>query len=274
MKLAVFPAQLLASKGSASSSLPVGRPETRSISFVMRGFKVFLTIAVAGVLASCQDVNPQVQRWGNRMPQALTQVTPVQLYNEANVRMTLIPKGTVGRKYYRPMTPRYITIHNTENTSTGADAMRHALALKRGALKSRMRPGGNRIGFLTWHFTVDESIAAQHLPTREQGEHADFDGPGNNYSIGIEMCENRGNDAAQTIDRTAKLAAYLMYVYHIPVDNVVPHYHWRRVGSSPEHKPCPHWLLDNGKPGATWRWFQGRVQAHFNRIVPGPVAGI
>lgn len=226
------------------------------------------------LLVSCQDVNPQVQSWGNSMPQTLPQVTPQQLFQEVNVRVAMIPKGTAGRKYYRPMSPKFITIHNTENTSTGADAMRHAMALKNGALRSGMRPGGNRIGYLTWHFTVDQGVAAQHLPTREQGEHADYDGPGNNFSIGIEMCENQGNSPVWTIDRTARLAAYLMYAYHIPVTNVVPHYHWARVGASPLHKPCPHWLLDNGKPGPTWRWFQSRVQMHFNRIVPGPLAGV
>ena len=241
---------------------------------LMNVVRFLLITMVAGLLASCQNVNPQVQSWGNRMVQSLPPVTPAQLYQEVNVQGAMIPKGKAGRRYYRPMTPRYITIHNTENTSPGADAMRHALALKNGALRSGMRPGGNRIGFLTWHFTVDQGLAAQHLPTREQGEHADYDGPGNNYSIGIEMCENQGNDPVWTIDRTARLAAYLMYVYHIPVENVVPHYHWARVGASPLHKPCPHWLLDNGKPGATWRWFQSRVQMHFNRIRPGPVVGI
>ena len=58
------------------------------------------------------------------------------------------------------------------------------LALKRGALRATKRKGGNRIGFLTWHFTVQDDIAIQHLPCREQGEHADFDGVGNNYKIG------------------------------------------------------------------------------------------
>ena len=146
----------------------------------------------------------------------------------------------------------------------------HALALKRGALRATKRKGGNRIGFLTWHFTVQDDVAIQHLPCTEQGEHADFDGVGNNYSIGIEMCEHQGNDLGQTIDRTARLAAYLMRAYNIPLSNVVPHYHWPRVGTSPLHKDCPHFLLENGRPGQTWRWFQGRVQFHYNRMLAGP----
>ena len=169
------------------------------------------------LLASCENISPQAQSWNSRLPQTtgLGQVTPAQLYREIGVHVDLLPKGKVGRKGWA-MNPRYITIHSTQNYSAAANAFQHSLALKRGALKARKRPGGNRTGYLTWHFTVQENAAVQHLPTREQGEHADFDGPGNNYSIGIEMCENRGNDLAWTVDRTARLAAYLMYVHRIP----------------------------------------------------------
>jgi len=175
------------------------------------------------LLASCENISPQAQSWNSRLPQTagLGQVTPAQLYREIGVHVDLLPKGKVGRKGWA-MNPRYITIHSTQNFSASANAFQHALALKRGALKARRRPGGNRTGYLTWHFTVQENAAVQRLPTREQGEHADFDGPGNNYSIGIEMCENRGNDLAWTVDRTARLAAYLMYVHRIPLSNIVP----------------------------------------------------
>ena len=196
-------------------------------------------------------------------------VTPAQLLQkEIRVYPRLIQRGSYGRRYKRPMQPRYITIHATENRV--GDAFAHAAALRNGRLRANRRPGGNRIGFLTWHFTVQQDLAVQHLPTREQGEHADFDGPGNNYSIGIEMCEHRGNSLSATIDRTAKLAAYLMYEHHIPLSHVVPHYHWPRHGLHPEHKNCPHFLLDNGRPGRKWAAFLNKVQAQYNRLVPGP----
>jgi N-acetylmuramoyl-L-alanine amidase len=194
-------------------------------------------------------------------------VTPAQLLQEAHLAQSFIRPGTVGRKWYRPMKPRYITIHATENYSAGA--WKHALALNRGALRAHRRPGGNRIGFLTWHFTVEQGCCVQHLPTREQGEHADFDGPGNNYSIGIEMCEHRGNSIARTLDNTARLTAFLMYEYDIPLSNIVPHYHWRRKGVHPEHKNCPHFLLDAGCPGRTWNWFIERVEDQHSRLVAG-----
>ena len=207
---------------------------------------------------------PWQSRYNDKL---LGPVTPDQLLREVNLRPDLIRAGTVGRSWFRPMKPRYITIHSTQNYT--GNAYNHALALKRGALRATKRKGGNRIGYLTWHFTVQDNVAIQHLPCREQGEHADFDGPGNNYSIGIEMCEHKGNDLALTIDKTARLAAYISYVYQIPLSNVVPHYHWPRAGASPPHKNCPHFLMENGRPGSRWRWFLGRVQLHYKRIQPG-----
>ena len=188
-----------------------------------------------------------------------------RMYREVRLRADMVPRGTHGRKVVRPMRPRYITIHSTQNYS--ADAAQHALALKRGALRSPKNPhGGNRIGYLIWHFTVDDHEAIQHMPTTEQGEHADFDGPGNRLSIGIEMCEDRGSNLRSTIERTAKLTAILMKKNDIPLRNVVPHYHWPRRGKNPPNKNCPHFLMTNGRPGPKWRWFQSRVNFYYRQL--------
>lgn len=191
--------------------------------------------------------------------------TPVSaLMRQVNLKVDMVAKGKYGRRVVRPMTPLYITIHSTENYT--ANAEKHSQALKNGALRSGMRPGGNRIGFLIWHFTVDDHMAIQHMPTTEQGEHADFDGPGNRLSIGIEMCENRWGNLGATIERTAKLTAVLMKKNHIPLRNVVPHYHWPRHGKHPPNKNCPHFLMDNGVPGAKWRGFLSKVNAYYQRL--------
>ncbi len=191
--------------------------------------------------------------------------TMSRMYREVNLQPDLVRRGTHGRKVIRPMRPRYITIHSTQNYSAGAK--KHALALKNGALRSPKNPnGGNRIGYLIWHFTVDDRLAIQHLPTNEQGEHADFAGPGNRLSIGIEMCEHRGSSRRATIERTAKLTAILMKKNGIPLRHVVPHYHWPRRGKNPPNKNCPHFLLDNGKPGRKWRWFQSRVNHYYCQL--------
>lgn len=213
---------------------------------------------------SREEETPATLHIGAEDTSSATPVSAARLLREVNLKVDMVPRGKYGRRIYRPMHPQYITIHSTENYS--ADARKHAEALKHGALRSRMRPGGNRIGYLIWHYTVDQHMAIQHMPTNEQGEHADFDGPGNRLSIGIEMCENRGGNLDRTVDRTAKLAAYLMAKYDIPLSHVVPHYHWPRRGKNPPNKNCPHFLLDHGRPGAKWRWFQGKVNHYYQRI--------
>ena len=235
----------------------------------------FTWLSIIALLASCESTGGgRSGSWQAKLGNVPVdrKVQPEAMLREVNLKQDMIPKKTYGRRYFRPMNVRYITIHSTQNPTGGA--YNHALALKRGALRATKRKGGTRIGFLTWHFTVQDDLAIQHLPTNEQGEHADFDGPGNNYSIGIEMCEHRGNDLARTIDKTAKLAAFLMYEHRVPLSRVVPHYHWPRRGAKPPNKDCPHFLLENGRPGATWKWFLNRVQAHHSRLVAGPVPRI
>jgi len=240
-------------------------------------FTIPSLLLVVVIVAACstQTNRGRIALWESRYHDSrLGRVTPDQLLKEVGLRRDLIPAGRVGRALYRPMKPRFITIHSTQNYS--GNAYNHATALNRGALRAPKRVGGNRIGFLTWHFTVQDNVAIQHLPCREQGEHADFDGPGNNYSIGIEMCEHHGNDIGLTIDKTARLAAFLMFTYGIPLSHVVPHYHWPRISPSIKvpHKNCPHFLMDGGRPQGTWRWFQNRVNLHYNRLTSGPTPSL
>jgi len=225
-----------------------------------------LSLGALAALSSCQQQTagggkpPMFQPISNYGP--IAQRTPSQLKREVNLRVELVPNGKYSRRVYRPMRARYITIHSTQNYASSADAVRHSIALRRGALR------GGRIGYMSWHFTVDENRAVQHLPLNEQGDHADVHGPGNKYSIGIEMCENAGSRLAYTVDRTAKLTAVLMYELSIPISNVVPHYHWARPCRVP-HKNCPHFLMDNGRPGYRWAWFQNKVNRYYKAITTG-----
>ena len=176
--------------------------------------------------------------------------SPSSIYRQVNVKKDYLSYNARGRSRKR-MAPRYVTIHSTQNWSQGADALRHSKALKNGAL-----------GRLSWHYTIDENRAIQHLPTNERGNHADYDGPGNRYSIGIEMCEHPGNSRSRTLERTAKLAAWLCIKYDLPVSRVVPHYKWPRRGKNPANKNCPHFLLSNGRPGAKWQGFLKAVDVY------------
>ncbi|MCX6969387.1 MAG: N-acetylmuramoyl-L-alanine amidase [Verrucomicrobia bacterium] len=180
---------------------------------------------------------------------------------ELTITPDIIPPGECGRSLHKPMRPAFITIHSTDNPARSANALNHARAMRSG-----LRARHNRSHFLTWHFTVDDHSIYQSLPTTETGEHADYEGPGNRSSIGIEMCVNRGNDIAKTIDRTARLTAMLMRQYRVPLSHVVPHMHWRRIRFSDGRdigcKQCPAILLDHGKPGAKWNAFLARVAAY------------
>jgi len=180
---------------------------------------------------------------------------------ELKITQMIIPAEKCGRPLHRPMRPTFITIHSTDNTSHSADALHHALDMNKG-----IRARHNRTGFLTWHFTVDDHSIYQTLPTNETGEHADYEGEGNRSSIGIEMCVNRGNNLASTIDRTAQLTAKLMRQYDIPLDHVVPHMHWRQIrysdGRNLGFKKCPRILLDGGRLGPKWSAFIAKVSSY------------
>ncbi|MGZ4984669.1 MAG: peptidoglycan recognition protein family protein [Chthoniobacterales bacterium] len=180
---------------------------------------------------------------------------------ELKITQDIVPAGKCGRSLHRSMRPTFITIHSTDNTARSADAWHHALAMTKG-----LRGHHNRTGFLTWHFTVDDHSIYQSLPTNETGEHADYEGPGNRSSIGIEMCVNRGNNQALTIDRTAQLTARLMGQYGIPLSHVVPHMHWRMIRYSDHrdlgYKRCPRILLDGGRLGPKWNAFLAKVSSY------------
>jgi len=214
---------------------------------MMKFYPAALTCLLTVIMGSCATLVPQ------RTPPGVT--------------VNLVPKGLHARKYHRPMTPQYITIHATENRSRGAGAYSHSQMLKSGALKGRH----NAIGYVAWHFTVDDHSTYQSLPTNERGEHADYDGPGNRTSIGIEMCENRGNDRARTIDRTARLVAWLMREHGIPLSRVVPHMHWRMIRHDDRrdlgHKKCPHFLLDQGRLRPKWQAFLSKVESYRRQMI-------
>lgn len=144
----------------------------------------------------------------------------------AQITQKFIPHGNKNRPGYS-MTPKFITIHNTENTHLGADALNHAAFLN-----------GDPASGVSWHFTADDKRIVQHLPLNENGWHAGDgkSGTGNRQSIGIEICENRDGNFEQAVSNAIWLVAKLMREHNIPIGNVVPHKHW-------SGKQCPHKLL-------------------------------
>jgi N-acetylmuramoyl-L-alanine amidase len=151
------------------------------------------------------------------------------------IRQDFIP----GYEAY-PMSPKYITIHNTANTAVGAGDEMHAKYLNNGA-------GGRTV---SWHYTVDDDSITQHLPTNVNGWHAGdgLRGTGNRQSIGIEICENSDGDFSKAVSNAIELVQYLMKKHGIGIMNVVPHQHW-------SGKYCPRKLL------ASWSSIIARIQS-------------
>ncbi len=208
--------------------------------------KRFLSaLLCAGLLASCSST-PKTT--GGRMPL---------------VRLTLLPPNVHGRLVARTMTPRYLTIHATENLDS--TAARHALYLSNKGKRSGNKRYG-RSGWVTWHYTVDDREIVQHLLPTEQGDHADYGGVGDRQSIAIEICEfSDPRRQAASIDRAARLAAALAVRFDIPDSRIVPHKHW------PRHdfrygKPCPKILLERD-PGVPGGWRMGEKWKKFIRLV-------
>ncbi len=164
-----------------------------------------------------------------------------------NIIQDFIPKGRRNRPGHS-MTPRYITIHNTGNTSRGAGALSHAKYVKGDHAASRPA---------SWHFTVDDSYIVQSLPLNENGWHAgDRNGPGNRQSIGIEICQNSDNDYMKGQLKAARLCAYLiqsgMFGNKTVEDIVVMKQHWNWSG-----KNCP--AVIRGKAGG-WQEFINSIK--------------
>lgn len=156
-----------------------------------------------------------------------------------NLSVDLIPETNKNRSG-RSISPKYITVHNTSNSSSGADASAHSRFVNNQGyyvLKSGKK------NFVSWHYTVDDIQIIKHLPINERAIHA---GAGNGVSIGIEICMHAENNKTQGDIRAQRLIAVLMHDLKISKDNIKPHQHWTG-------KACPTLLLsdfDNFVQGA------------------------
>jgi N-acetylmuramoyl-L-alanine amidase len=178
-------------------------------------------------------------------------MTQDEALQRLNITVDLIPSSASNRPGTK-ISPTHITIHNTSNTAKGANAAMHAQYVKGPDARARE---------VSWHFTVDDSRTFKHLPTNEKGWHA---GNGNRVSIGIEVCEHKGINKAEAIDRAALLTALMMLAYRIPADNVVPHKFWTG-------KDCPRVILR--EPGK-FQAFRERAADYLAELKAGAGGGV
>ena len=120
-----------------------------------------------------------------------------------------IPEDSPGRPGVL-RTVESITIHETANTSEGADAEAHSDYLSTTSDE------------VSWHYTVDDHQIYQHLPDNE------------------ELCVNADGNFDQTMENAAKLTAFLLKEYDLTIDDVKQHYDFNG-------KDCPLIIRQEGR---------------------------
>lgn len=160
----------------------------------------------------------------------------------------IVPTGNENIRPGYAMKPKYITIHETDNYSVGANARNHAQYLYSQATGTTDRSA-------SWHFTVDDKEIYQHLPLNENGWHAGdgAEGTGNRESIAIEIAVNQDGDYNKAVENARKLAAYLMGELNIPLENMKKHQFW-------SGKNCPAIMIKNN----AWEPFLQGTKAYYD----------
>jgi N-acetylmuramoyl-L-alanine amidase CwlA len=183
-------------------------------------------------------------------------MTRTQFGTLLNLTTKTIPVGKKNRPQTL-LTPTYITVHNTDNKTAGANALAHANFLINTGFYYYPKNSDNKI-WVSWHYTIDDNKIYKHLPANEMAFHAKANG--NAKSLGIEICMHNGINQNEAFNRAANLIAALMYDYNIPIEKVVTHYKWTG-------KKCPSLFLEaDGSFGNKWNNFKRKIVTAFNTI--------
>lgn len=125
---------------------------------------------------------------------------------------------------------QYIVIHDTGNTSKGADANAHFSFFNSGDKQSSA------------HYFVDDTQILRIIKDEDRswavGDGHNKYGISNDNSVSVEMCINSDGDFTKTYISTIKLTNWLMDKHNIPFDKVVRHYDCSR-------KMCPYTWKEN-----------------------------
>lgn len=154
------------------------------------------------------------------------------------IKQRFIPANLKNTRPGTRMTPRYLTIHETDNPSVGATALAHAKLQERG--NSRQA---------SWHLTVDDKECYQSIPFNEIAWAAGDGGKGtgNTQSIHLEICVNADGDYKKAVQNAVEVSKHVIETFNIPISNVVQHNRW-------SGKNCPS-IMRSGRTGITWNSF-------------------
>lgn len=138
---------------------------------------------------------------------------------------------------------RHIVVHQTGNTSNGADAKAHANLQSKGNVRQA-----------SWHIQVDDKEAIQSFSYDVQCWHAgDGRGQGNLNGIAIEICINSDGNYTKSVENGAKVVAKLIKDLGLTINDVKQHHNF-------SGKNCPA-QIRAGKAGINWNKFLGLVKA-------------
>ncbi|MDX8365488.1 N-acetylmuramoyl-L-alanine amidase family protein [Cytobacillus sp. IB215665] len=155
-----------------------------------------------------------------------------------------IPKNTqYNRRPAYPMTPEYLTLHNTGNPESSVKDERGWLT----------NPSNKRTA--SYHHAVDEHDVVECLHLNESSWNAG-DGKGNRKSISIEIGESVNYQ--KTLRNTIELCAKLLHELNWGVGRMKRHFDW-------SSKVCHRLMYDNGK-WTGWYGFVGEVQKELDSL--------
>ncbi len=179
---------------------------------------------------------------------------PIEMNNNKGVGKVNIIEDIIPQKggKVRPGDVRqkkWIVIHETGNSSKGADAKNHSTYLKNLAKANTT--------YVSWHYTVDDHEIYHHIPDNEIAYHASdgrVEGGGNMASIGIEICVNSDGNFDKARDNAAWLTAKLLKENNLTIGAVKQHHDF-----APDGKNCPQTIRDKG----LWNNFLQAVQKYY-----------
>lgn len=165
------------------------------------------------------------------------------------IKQQLVSRDISDKRSYGHGNPcKYITIHQTGNTSIGANAQAHA------NIQSILNPRQ-----ASWHYQVDDKEIIQSFDDKVRCWHAtDGTGPGNTSSIAIEICINSDGDYKRAVQNAAMLTKHLLTKHKLGIDKVKQHRDWYA-------KDCPA-QLRGGYKGITWNDFIKMVKGEGGKV--------
>lgn len=174
------------------------------------------------------------------------------------LRVSHIPWGNPNRPGTKslPSGRGFITVHETGNTSLGANAEMHR----------RFTHNGGGEGNVSFTYVVDDKEVIELLPRGEKSWQASdgANGPGNS-SVSIEVCVNSDGNWSKTLSNLIELITYLVTNdRELSSARVVQHNHW-----APDGKNCP--TIMRGSGGRGWERMLAAARDKIARQVINPV---